>query len=263
MKQIQIDGTDLSVSRLGFGTGALHHLLRRTERLRVLETAFDSGITHFDTSPYYGFGLAECDLGRFLCGKREKISIASKIGLYPPERSRPNNFSVWSRKLSGRIVSSLNRAYVDWSLETAEASLERTLKRCRTDFVDVLFLHEPTEALIDADEFLSWLEGRQAAGCVRYWGLAGESETVKSWTADGHGLARIIQTRDGLSTHEAEFVRDAGRELQFTYGYMSGRDSSSRGADTYAMALQRNSTGSIIFSTRMATRIADAARAIR
>lgn len=263
MRRIQIDDTDLTVSRLSFGTGSLHHLPWRSDRLRVLEAALDSGITHFDTSPFYGFGLAEADLGHFLRDKRGRVSLASKIGLYPPSEGKPNSASVWGRKLAGRVAPSLTRARVDWLLKTAEESLERTLKRCRTDFLDILFLHEPDVGAIKSDDFVAWLEGRCAAGCVRYWGLAGEAEAVQGWTASGHPLARIIQTRDSLSSRQADFTFEANRRLQFTYGYMRATGSAERGPRVYAEALVRNATGSVIMSTRTPSRIAEVAKALR
>ena len=250
MRRIQIDDTDLTVSRISFGTNSLRHSPWRSDRLRVLEAALDSGITHFDTSPYYGFGLAETDLGHFLRGRRDRVSLASKIGLYSPSEGQPNSALLWGRKLAGRVAPSLARARVDWSLKTAEESLERTLKRCRRDFLDILFLHEPDTSVIKSDEFVAWLEGRRAAGCVRYWGLAGEAEAVQEWTAARHPLARITQTRDSLQKRQADFALEANRRLQFTYGYMSATGSTERGPSVYAEALVRNATGSVIMSTR-------------
>ena len=52
-------------------------------RLRLLEVAFEHGITHFDTAPLYGMGLAEEVLGRFCRGKRDAITITTKFGLLP------------------------------------------------------------------------------------------------------------------------------------------------------------------------------------
>lgn len=262
MRRIRLDDTELDVSRLCFGTGSLHHSPRRADRLRVLEAAFDAGITHFDTSPYYGFGLAEEDLGVFLQERRDRVTLASKVGLYPPFAGRPNGALVWGRKLAGRLLPSLTRARVDFSLKTARDSLERTLRRCRTDVVDVLFLHEPVTSAIESDEFLAWLEGRRRAGCLRYWGIAGEAAAVREWTVARHPLARIVQTRDSLEQRQADFVLEAGRRLQFTYGYMSGIPRAGRRPECYVEALRRNRTGAIIVSTRSPERIAEAARAV-
>jgi aryl-alcohol dehydrogenase-like predicted oxidoreductase len=57
--------------------------LTSTGRLRLLEAAFDQGITHFDTAPLYGAGLAEEVLGRFCKGRRHNVTITTKFGLLP------------------------------------------------------------------------------------------------------------------------------------------------------------------------------------
>ena len=78
-----IDGTDIEVSRLGFGTSSLHHLLSRRDRRSLLLHAESVGITHFDTAPYYGYGLAERELGLALRDRRSRITVTTKVGLYP------------------------------------------------------------------------------------------------------------------------------------------------------------------------------------
>lgn len=74
-------------SRFGFGTsGIMGAALSRSGRLRLLETAFDQGIHHFDTAPLYGQGEAEALLGVFARGRRERITITTKFGLLPTPR---------------------------------------------------------------------------------------------------------------------------------------------------------------------------------
>jgi len=71
-------------SRLGFGTsGIMGSALTSAGRLRLLEVAFEEGITHFDTAPLYGQGLAESLIGRFARSRREALTITTKFGLVP------------------------------------------------------------------------------------------------------------------------------------------------------------------------------------
>lgn len=60
--------------------------LTRTGRLRLLETAYDHGIHHFDTAPLYGQGLAESLLGSFARSRRDSLTITTKFGLLPRQR---------------------------------------------------------------------------------------------------------------------------------------------------------------------------------
>ena len=77
-------------SRLGFGTsGLMGSAITTAGRLRLLEVALDEGITHFDTAPLYGAGLAEEMLGRFAKGKRHSVTITTKFGLLPRQIPLP------------------------------------------------------------------------------------------------------------------------------------------------------------------------------
>lgn len=257
MQYTTIENTNLKVSRLAFGTASLHHLFRRSQRQRLLAAAFASGITHFDTSPYYGYGLAESDVGLFIRGRRDAVTVATKVGLYAPG-STNSIMSIWARKAAGKFFQSLSVPRIDWGVQTAERSLNASLKRLKTEYVDVLFLHEPDPTLINSDEFLTWLESERAKGKVRYWGLAGVPDRFGEWILINHPLSTIVQSKDSLDRKEADIVLRQERRLQFTYGYLS---SSTQGMAEYSAdtllrkALQRNTDGSVLFSTRRLERI--------
>lgn len=263
MKQVCIDETQIRVSRIGFGTGSLHHVFSARARHALLGCAASSGITHFDTSPYYGNGLAEVDLGRFLLGQRADFSVATKVGLYPFGGAASHATTVWARKALGKVLAKVTLPSVDWSVKRAKASLHESLSRLRTDYVDFLFLHEPERALIEAEEFLRWLESEHAQGTIRSWGLAGVAERVAPWVEVGHSLALVVQTKDSLHERQADFIIDRGRSLQFTYGYLSSQfagDPKINPEAIIAGALSRNSRGAIIVSSRRAAHISMLAR---
>jgi aryl-alcohol dehydrogenase-like predicted oxidoreductase len=138
MKQIQIDGTTLLVSRLSFGTASLHHLPRLAQRVALLQDAADAGFTHFDTAPYYGWGLAELSLGALPAAVRQRITVATKVGLYGPTHGRPSVPNLYASKLLGRLWPSLNRAVVDWSLARARRSLDDSQRRLQRERLDLL-----------------------------------------------------------------------------------------------------------------------------
>ena len=81
MRTVALPGTSLLSSRLGFGLSGLHHLLRSKDRQNLLASALNHGITYFDTSPYYGHGVAERELGTFARGRRSGILLATKFGM--------------------------------------------------------------------------------------------------------------------------------------------------------------------------------------
>jgi len=258
-----IENTDVRVSRISFGTASLHHLFSASQRQQLLYAAAEAGISHFDSSPYYGYGLAEADLGRFMQGRRDHSTVATKVGLYPFGGEALGTLDVWARKALGKVYPRMSAPEVDWCVQRAAASLNASLKRLQTDYVDFLFLHEPDIVLLDADEFLYWLEAEQSNGRVRYWGLAGSPVFLAPWIRVGHPLSLVLQTKDDLINRTADFVLESGRKLQFTYGYLSStvRDGSTESiADVVRNALMRNTHGSVLVSTRRADRIQQLAR---
>lgn len=253
---------DFRVSRLSFGTGSLHHVFTKRERQNILSTALDAGLSHFDTSPYYGYGLAEADLGDFLATRRSRVTIATKAGLYASGGAAHHSASVWMRKALGKVAPHFSKPEVNWHVSRAKTELRASLRRLKTDFVDVLFLHEPQFDLIQAEELQRWLEAERALGTVRYWGLAGEANAVAPWVRVQHPLAVVVQTRDSAAMHQADFMLDCHRSLQFTYGYQSSQAVGASPAhylDVLRAALARNRSGSVIVSSRRASRVAQLA----
>jgi len=258
MNQIIINGTNIRVSRIGFGTGSLHHLFGRASRRRLLEAAADSGITHFDTSPYYGYGLAEIELGHLIHGRRSGFTLTTKVGLYPWRFANTHVVGVWTRKALGKLLPKMSLPDVNWQVARARASLDASLQRLGTDYVDFLFLHEPEQELIDKDEMLRWLMGEQTAGRIRAWGIAGTAEKVAPLVKAKSPLSMIVQTKDSLAERQADFMLLFGRSLQFTYGYLSANRAASQEGNPQRiieLALKRNPTGAILVSTRRIERI--------
>lgn len=263
MKITVIENTDIRISRLALGTASLHHLFNSAQRQRLLAAGASAGITHFDTSPYYGYGLAECALGVFLLGQRRAFSLATKVGLYAYGTTDTHAPFVWARKALGKVVPEVALPVVNWQVDRAQASLHHSLKRLKTDYIDLLFLHEPDEKLIKTDEFMRWIESEHTRGTVLSWGLAGVAHRISPWVGKAHPLARVVQTQDSLDKRQADFMFGFGRELQFTYGYLSSQrtpDRTNTPEVILSKALKRNTKGSVIVSTRSVDRIAQLAR---
>jgi len=255
MKKIVIPGTSLQASRFSFGTASLHHLPSERERANLLAAAADAGFSHFDTAPYYGFGLAERSLAGVLRGNAS-LTVATKVGLYPPGGAEQSPLTVVGRKLMGKFIPVLSRPIAEWSVRLARASLDASLRRLGRPRVDLLLLHEPVAGLIDCDEWLAWLA--QERDRVAHFGVAGPMARLSSFVDSRSALADVVQVADSLEQREANPVLAAGRPLQFTFGYLSaqrGRKGVHAATTSLQAALQRNATGSIIVSTRRVTRL--------
>ena len=229
----------------------LHHLPSTSEQARLLDAAADAGFSHYDTAPYYGFGTAEGVLGRLLARRRE-VTVTTKVGLYTPWRPAHSLLEVKMRKAAGKVISRLSKPVADWHVARARKSLDDSLARLRRDHVDLLLLHEPDTDLIRTDEWLSWLEGERNR--VAAFGVCGERARVLPFVREDSPLAAIVQTKDSVSGAEADFLLEAKRRLQLTYGYVSSATTGDV-AQALEAALRRNECGAIVVSTRSITRL--------
>ena len=178
MRKINIPNSNIEISKVIYGTGSLHKVLSNEKKLKLLNYAYESGITHFDTAPYYGYGIAEKTLGKFK-QQRKSITISSKIGLFSSyKKSSRTNIEMITRKILGRIHSKISLPEVNWNISKAKSSLENTLKILNSEVLEILLLHEPELELIKFDEFLNWLEYEKKKGKILSFGLAGKSENM-------------------------------------------------------------------------------------
>ena len=254
-----LSGTDILVPQLSFGTASLHHLWSRKERQNILSTAIDMGITHFDTAPYYGFGIAEQEIGHFLRGSGSEVTIATKIGLYSPRSYSSSILETWSRKLLGKVYPTFSLPIADWSVKKASKSLDQSLKVLGVDRIDILLLHEPRFELLSTDELLSWLYSTKTSGKIGTWGLAGNLEDMLELITMESPLSNVLQIRDSINGNVANLLN----ELNRPFGYLADRTQNSlaRG-DILRLALERNNTGSIIVSSRKPKHLVDLVRAV-
>ncbi len=153
MRQRRLGRTELEVSVLGFGASPLGNVFKRTdpaEGSRAVHTAMDRGINFFDVSPYYGNTLAEERLGAALESRREAVVLATKCGRYGVDQ-------------------------FDFSRASIKRNLEGSLRRLRTDHVDLLQAHDvefgSAEQIIE--ETVPALREMQQAGKARYIGITG------------------------------------------------------------------------------------------
>jgi aryl-alcohol dehydrogenase-like predicted oxidoreductase len=202
LRRVTIAGTSLSTSRLGLGTHALHRLFSKRARQSLLAGAYERGARYFDTAPAYGAGIAELELGRFLAGRRSDVVLTTKFGITAGRMATAVPGWVYAQ-MALRVIASatgtkrfLNRAPPrNFSAAQARASVDNSLRRLRTDHVDVLYLHEPRlELLRDPEPLLRALEALKAAGKVRYFGLSGDGIECGRIARAHPALAEVLQT---------------------------------------------------------------------
>lgn len=145
--------TGVQLSELGFGAAGLgndYGTLDPAEGQRAVDKAIDSGITYFDTAPYYGRTLSEERLGVALKGKRNRIVLSTKLGRY-------------------------DKAAFDFSAGRVRSSIDESLGRLQTDYVDLLIAHDvefgDREQIIR--ETIPEMRKVQEAGKARFIGISG------------------------------------------------------------------------------------------
>lgn len=251
MRSIILRHTDIKVSRLSFGTSRLHRLYSSRARLNVLSAAYEQGITHYDTSPYYGYGIAEIELGKFVRSHHSQITISTKFGLYPPFESSIGGFNVLAGKAAGRFFPDLSNPIVDWSVKRAQKSLELSLKRLGMECISILMLHEPQLNMINSDDIFSWLMKEKDRGNISAWGLSGNSVSIRPWLGIDHPLDMILQVSDSIEDGDADDLRSEGHEPQITFGYISTSFHSNPRPEVGSViqsALKKNKNGSVLVS---------------
>jgi len=145
--------TGLEVSEIGFGGWQLCNddswgVMDARTAQRLIHAAVDAGINLFDTAPNYARTRSESALGDALRGKRDKVVLVSKFGHTPDGRT-------------------------DFGVEWLWQSLEGSLRRLQTDYLDVLLLHNPPgEMYAGTDALWAAMEKARAQGKIRHYGAS-------------------------------------------------------------------------------------------
>ena len=166
----------LVVSAIGLGCNPFGNEVDKTGAAQIVDTAFNCGINYFDTANTYFDGRSEELLGQALEGRRHEVIVASKFG--NPTGKRPND-------------QGASRKHI---FEACEASL----RRLRTDYIDVYQVHSP-DRHTPVEETMRALDDLVRQGKVRYIGCSNYyaweiAEAI--WFSRQHGLAEFVSCQD-------------------------------------------------------------------
>lgn len=195
LKMLKLGSTNLWVSKFIFGTAKIHHVYSPKSRSRILSEAVANGFTHFDTSPLYGFGIAEKDLGRLIKDNPE-ITVTTKFGLYPPGKSGKSYLEIYSRKAIGRKFASLSCAQSDFDLDLAKKSLYRSLRRLNKESIELFMLHEPPEDLLQKSDILDFLLQSKQRGLIRNFGVSGNIQNLNQFFSPTMDFLEVVQIQE-------------------------------------------------------------------
>src|SRR5215510_4188238 len=141
-RYVPLGNTGIKMSDISFGASRLG-----AEEENLIRHAFDRGINYFDTAESYTGGESESTIGNALLGKRDKVYITSKVSAGATERK-----------------------------ESLMTTLEGSLRRLRTDYVDVYFNHAVNDVRrLQNPEWYEFIERAKRQGKIRATGMSGHA----------------------------------------------------------------------------------------
>lgn len=183
MRYRALGTSGLVVSVVGLGTNNFGRRCDRNQTRAVIDAAVDAGITLIDTADIYGGGGdSESFIGEALEARREQVVLATKFGMDMGGKNGPDRGARGSRR------------YI-------RIAIEASLRRLRTDWIDLYQYHEP-DGVTPIDETLGALDELVCDGKVRYVG----SSNFKGWqvveaehVARREGYARFVSAQNHYS----------------------------------------------------------------
>ncbi|WP_037670941.1 aldo/keto reductase [Streptomyces flaveolus] len=181
---------NLLPGRLGFGTVPLGNMFRAIpdeEAAATVQAAWDHGIRYFDTAPFYGAGLSEIRLGEVLSGMpRDAYVLSTKVGRVildeaedPAARDLGEKGGLFAHGRPNKMVN-------DYSADATLRSVEDSLKRLRTDRLDIVWVHDVAQDFY-GDEWLAMYESART-GAFRVLDRLRDEGVIKAW---GLGVNRV------------------------------------------------------------------------
>jgi aryl-alcohol dehydrogenase-like predicted oxidoreductase len=163
MQYRELGRTGIKVSVIGFGAWAIGGASEASgtplgwgktsddESLAAIRRARDLGVTFFDTADSYGFGRSESLLGIVLSRTRHEVVLATKVGV---------------------VRNAVGELRKDFSRQHIFHAVDGSLKRLRTDYIDLYQVHNPTVEELRREEIQEAMEMLQDAGKIRFWGVS-------------------------------------------------------------------------------------------
>jgi D-threo-aldose 1-dehydrogenase len=294
-----MEGIKKDSPNIGFGCSSLTSVGHKNA-IRLLETAFDAGIRHFDVARYYGYGEAEGILGTFIKSCRAQITVTTKFGIEPPRRTNALRLALGvgrrilrlvpsARKLVQQRASALIKGNA-FSVADASRNLETSLRELRTDYIDFYLLHDYVAGSHCSGELIAFLVQAVKAGKIRYFGLGTSIENVLRALDCEPDLCGVIQFQDSVITrNRVKLPSQSPHKVVITHGslaaayrsllsffkannkrakeWSAGLDLDCSDQRTLAALLlnfsvDANPNGLLLFSARSAGRIKDNTKAV-
>lgn len=177
-------------SNLGFGSAPLGNMFRdipESEARATVEAAWDDGIRYFDNAPFYGAGLAEIRMGEALMGRpRGEYVISTKVGRIILDEVEDISARDLGEKGDVFKFGRPNRIVNDYSADATLRSIEDSLKRLKTDHIEIVWVHDVAQDFY-GDDWLNMFEIART-GAFRALDRLRDEGVIKAW---GLGVNRV------------------------------------------------------------------------
>jgi D-threo-aldose 1-dehydrogenase len=177
-------------SKLGFGAAPLGNMFRdipEAEARATVEAAWNDGIRYYDNAPFYGAGLAEIRMGQALAGKpREDYVISTKVGRVILDEIEDISARDLGEKGEVFKYGRPNKIVNDYSEDATYRSIEDSLKRLKTDHIDIAFVHDVAQDFY-GDDWLGVFESARK-GAFKALDRLRDEGVIKAW---GLGVNRV------------------------------------------------------------------------
>jgi aryl-alcohol dehydrogenase-like predicted oxidoreductase len=190
MRSVELGAGGMRASALGFGCSAVLGRVGRKGSLAALGAAYDAGITFYDTARSYGYGESEALLGEFLRGRRDSVVVSTKFGILPAQTSfLKETVKPLARKVL-QLIPSARKAVQkqigaqfsanQFSVEVLRESVETSLRKLGTDYIDLLFMHSAPVSVLHQEDLLAAMQQMVGEGKVRRVGISSEPEVIEA-----------------------------------------------------------------------------------
>lgn len=194
----KIGRSDVECSAVGLGTWAIGGWMwggaDETESIAAINASIDAGISLIDTAPAYGMGYAEEVVGKAIVGRRDEVVLATKCGL------------VWHTQKGDYFFDQQDKPVHRYlAKDSIIYEVEQSLKRLRTDYIDLLFTHWQ-DATTSIEETMEAMLQLKKQGKIRAIGISNvDANHIRQYVAAGQ--------LDSIQEQYSMVHRDIEKEL--------------------------------------------------
>jgi aryl-alcohol dehydrogenase-like predicted oxidoreductase len=204
MELRRLGQTEILASVLGIGCAEIG--FEKTENRIVdelLGVASEAGVNVIDTAAMYAD--SESKLGRALDGRRDKFFIFTKCGLHVPTRLSPTGLLTRASAIKDRLADAKSaQTELCWRPDVLAWNIEQSLRRLKTERLDLLLLHSCSEELLKRGDVIEVLQRAKQSGKARYIGYSGDGTAelyaIESRRFDAVELSLNIADQEAIET---------------------------------------------------------------